>query len=101
MNFADQLTNPGQSLVYVVTLLLSIHLLFNIKIGRRVCGNKIFPVSYMPDSATSYGTARGLKPYTAKRFDVIHNVKDLPHGAEDQVEGIELSKSETNEQLIK
>ena len=53
MNFARELTNPGQSLVYVGILLVSIHLLFNSKMLIFLTKTRIVPKSFFVESNIS------------------------------------------------
>ena len=58
MNFADQLTNPGMSMIYVIILLLSVHVLFNMKITLQMLKTQVASLSAI--SNTHYSAKFGL-----------------------------------------
>ena len=66
MNFAQSLTNTGESIVYVCILLIGIHLLFNFKIDRVLLKNKVVPLKKKPGSNNS-GSGSGSANVASER----------------------------------
>ena len=76
MNFAVEMTNPGQSLLYVCILLLSIHLLFNAKVVILLSKIHVLPKSFFLESNLSrivpmIGQIGNLDPITIPTPNII------------------------------
>ena len=86
MNFADQLTNPGMSMIYVVILLLSIHVLFNMKITLRMIKTQVASLSAISNTHFSAKFGRFTRNRDKKVFpgvDPSDSAGDEPLDIED------------------
>ena len=71
MNFASQLTNPGESMIYVVILLLSIHVLFNMKITLHMIKAQVVSLSAISNTHFSAKMGAFIKNRSKKVFPGI------------------------------
>ena len=74
MNFAKELTNIGESIVYVCVLLIGIHLLFNFKIDKVLFrNNKVTPVARKDGSRHSGSGCGSGNGASERHFSVALN----------------------------
>lgn len=96
--FDDEASTFGH-IVYSCMILLTMHFLFNVKIGRKIFGKKVFPLSVSSKSVKlSLSSKRNTNVYRIKRMSskigVISSPKVVPINQGQLLEDPRLSMNE-------